>query len=168
MTSGASSIETHRTIPLTRGVEAMVDAADYGRLSAIKWHAHECRGTFYAANGGGKQGRVFMHRLVCDAPKGLQVDHINGNSLDNRRANLRPCVDQQNRWNRGARANSASGIKGVMLCRRTGRWAAAITANGKRHYLGSYADQADAARAYDAAALHLHGAFARLNFPEAV
>lgn len=157
-----------RTIPLTRGLEAIVDAADYEALSAIKWHAHGCRGVFYAANGGGGQGRTFMHRLLCDAPVGLQVDHINGNPLDNRRSNLRLCVDRQNRWNRGARATSASGIKGVMLCRRTGRWAAVITAYRKRHYLGSYVDQAEAARAYDAAALRLHGEFARLNFPEAV
>lgn len=158
-----------RIIPLTRGLEAVVDAADYELLSAFKWYALSVGNGFYAAKGSGNRsgGLVLMHRLLCAAPQALQVDHINGDRLDNRRLNLRLCTQSQNRCNAGVRASNTSGFKGVSWLRKNKKWMAAIQAGGVAQYIGSFTDKAEAARAYDAAALRLHGAFARLNFPEA-
>lgn len=158
-----------RTIPLSRGLEAIVDAADYEALSAFKWYALSTGDGFYAAKGSGSRpgGVVLMHRLLCAAPSGRQVDHINGQRLDNRRANLRLCTQAQNRCNAGIRANNRSGFKGVSRHSKNAVWVAHVQSGGVTHYLGSFGDKAEAARAYDAAARRLHGEFARLNFPEA-
>lgn len=104
-----------------------------------------------------------MHRLIMAPPRHLFVDHINNDPLDNRRANLRLCTLQQNAMNAPGRG-AVSGFKGVFLHRRSGRYYANITVDGRSHHLGSYVDPADAARAYDAAALAHFGEFAWINF----
>lgn len=163
MVQGLSQV---RTIPLSQGLVAIVDAADFDMLSERKWHT---QASGYAAHGSGSRpsGLILMHRLLMEAPAGLQVDHINGNRLDNRRANLRLCTAAQNRCNAGLRAVNKSGFKGVSRHSSNRVWVANVQAGGVAHYIGSYADKVEAARAYDAAALRLHGPFARLNFPEA-
>ncbi len=85
-----------RYIPLTQGKYAIVDAGDYERLSQYRWYATRTRsGACYAAtNMDGTT--VFMHRLIMNAPKGKVVDHINGNGLDDRAANLRICTPGEN------------------------------------------------------------------------
>ena len=150
-----------RWIPLTQGLFALVDEADWALVAPFLWHAARRRTRVYA---GTNSGALLMHRLLlgCD-----EVDHIDGDGLDNRRSNLRACTDSQNNFNQRVRTYSASGFKGVTLDRRYGRWIAQIQAN-KRHYtLGTHATAEEAARVYDAAALRLHGDFARLNFPHA-
>lgn len=107
-----------------------------------------------------------LARAIMNAPDGMVVDHINGNPLDNRRANLRICTVKENNWNRRRRIGGSSGFKGVV---RVGtRWRAIIWPNGKQIYLGSFAEPEEAARAYDRAAREEYGEFACLNFPDPI
>lgn len=158
-------------IPLTQGMVAIVDSDDYDRILATcpTWHARrKVQGTgvsFYAVSSDGRQIR--MHRLVMNAPDGAEVDHRNHNGLDNRKENLRICTNQQNQFNGRARKRRATTAKykGVFQ-EKSGRWRSQICANGTLHYLGKYATEEDAARAYDEKAKELHGEFACLNFPD--
>jgi len=109
--------------------------------------------------------REMLHRLIVGAPVGEVVDHINGDTLDNRRSNLRVCSRAENLWNAGKRRHNTSGFKGVCFDKRDGRWYARIRAVGRVHDLGRYKTAEEAAMAYDAKAAELHGPFARLNFP---
>ena len=107
-----------------------------------------------------------MHRLIMDAPADLQVDHINGNPLDNRRCNMRLCTNQENHYNRQPIEGSTSRFKGVS---RTGkRWLARIHFGGREIYLGCFGTEEEAAKAFDTAASYYQGEFAYLNFKEAV
>ncbi len=150
-------------IPLTKGRVALVDDADKD-LAAFTWHASGAApGYFYAARSyrkEGKQHRVQMHRLIASrvgeiGPK-MVVDHINGDTLDNRRENLRIVSQQVNIRNRkAANRTSVSGIRGVRFYRPNGKWAASISIreegrpNGQRTvHLGYFAtaEEATAAR----------------------
>lgn len=159
-----------REIPLTRGLVALVDAADFDWLSQWKWSVsgsgkYAERAVVIAARPALRTRTIKMHRLIIGALPGQFVDHANMNGLDNRRANLRACTPMQNSYNRGPRGG-VSPFKGVYL--HLGRqWRSTIKADGRVRHLGLFATQEEAARAYDAAATVLHGEFARLNFPEA-
>jgi hypothetical protein len=157
-------------IQLTRGKVALVDEEDFTALSIHKWMATEKRGKFYAVRyvGGRESHRpVYMARVIVGAGPDEQTDHINGDTLDNRRANLRRCSRRQNCWNRHSRI-SASGLLGVHLIRRKHRlrrpWVACINVEGRSRHLGYYATAEAAALAYDAAARELRGEFANGNF----
>lgn len=155
-----------REIPLTRGLVAIVDDDDYDRLTDHSWHAHKTKAGWYARSFAG-----YMHRLVVEAVSGEEVDHQNGNGLDNRRSNLRRCSHSLNVVNR-TYARSVSPYRGVHQQRtRSGapsRWVARVTLNGITHRKFGFLTAEEAARAYDAMAVHLHGPFAQLNFPEVV
>jgi len=155
-----------RYIPLTRGKYAIVDAADYAWLSPHKWFAtgDESRG-FYAARRDGNRV-VLMHRAIMNAPEGAVVDHINHNSLNNRRGNLRLCTQKQNSRSAGPNRRGSSRFKGVYFLKRTGKWLATIGYHGKTIHLGSFDDEIEAAKAYDRKARELFGEFAYLNFPD--
>lgn len=153
-------------IPLTRGLVAIVDDADLPLVSDRKWHAVTSRTTVYAAHTTYPPPRRIesMHRVILGlGPRYPEVDHINGNGLDNRRENLRLAEHRQNMGNMRPRAGGSSRFKGV--CRKqNGRWQAYITVNGKRLHLGYHADETAAAKAYDQAARAAFGEFARTNF----
>jgi len=107
-----------------------------------------------------------MHRQIINIPQGLVCDHINRNGLDNRKANLRPATVSQNLCNRPKRKTKTRSIyKGLEWDKLQNKWKARIQFNNRQIYLGSFAAEADAAKAYDNAAHRLHGRFASLNFP---
>lgn len=159
-----------KKIPLTQGQFAIVDSGDYDSISQWKWLAqyNDCCGTFYAQrNGPGstskKKIKVQMHRLIVDAPVGSLVDHINGDTLDNRRANLRICTKAQNLQNTKPRKRNTSGYMGVGF--RSLKWFASIRANGKHHWLGTFASMEEAVAARQKAEELLHGEFAASKRP---
>lgn len=92
-----------------------------------------------------------------------QVDHVNGNTLDNRAANLRLATPSQNACNHGPQSRNGSGYKGVSWDRSRGKWIAVIAVNKKQKNLGRFATKEAAAHAYNLAAAERHGEFARIN-----
>jgi hypothetical protein len=152
-----------RRIPLTHGLFATVDAADYEKVRKYKWYARRQGYKVYAQ--AFIEGRtVQMHRFLMHPRKGYIVDHIDGNSLNNCRSNLRECTPGQNQANRRPRSGSSSRFVGVSRCE--DRWVAWITHRGRRYWLGTYDDEVEAAKARDRKAVELHGVYAYLNFPE--
>ncbi len=160
-------MQSTREIPLTRGVFAVVDVEDYDLLMARgPWHAARGRcGGFYAERTEGARitkHRVTMHEVIAGRK---WMDHINGDSLDNRKSNLRPATHKENVRNRGPQRNNKSGYKGVVWHTKTRKWHARICVDGRTFSLRYHDDPASAARAYDAAAQEHFGEFAHLNFP---
>lgn len=155
-----------KQILLTRWKIALVDNDDYDWLSEWTWAAYLNSGKWYACQSKKNYSRVTvpMHRVIMDAPKGMVVDHINGDGLDNRRANLRICTTAENMRNRGLPSNNTSGYKGVFI-QKNGKSNAHIQLNRKLIHLGMFNNPVDAAHAYDEAAKRLFGEFANLNFP---
>ena len=155
-----------KTIGLTQGFETIVDDQDFEWLSKSKWYTKRGRKLFYARHkerGKKHQKEVLMHRLILNAPQGMQVDHINGDGLDNRRSNLRLATNSQNLKNQGPHKDNCSGFKGVYWDKRAHKWRAQIRTDGKKTGLGYFTLKEDAARAYNDAASKAHGTFAWLN-----
>lgn len=159
-----------REIPLSRGKVALVSDEDYENISQYKWYAHFSSGKWYAYRNAqsleGKRQTISIHRSILDVGPISQVDHIDGDGLNNIRTNLRPATKLENSQNKGRQWNNTSGFKGVSYFKRTGRWVAHISIGGKNFHLGFFSTREEAARAYDEAALAHYGQFARLNFPE--
>lgn len=157
-----------KEIPLSQGKVALVDDEDYDRLAAHNWYASKDGRTYYARRRDGRNGPTrVMHRVILDAEAQIEVDHINGNGLDNRRSNLRPCTRKENGRSRRAtrKPGQHSAHKGVIYNVRAKKWRAYIYPDGRNTHLGYFKDEIDAALAYDAAAVRYFGAFARVNFP---
>ena len=138
-------------IPLTRGKTAQVDDSDLSALLKHKWHL--TAGGYAAANSSvdGSREYVYMHRLLLDAGPDDIVDHIDGNRLNNTRANLRLVTRTQNQWNRRTQDN-ACGYKGVSWHRHKGKYYARIQVNGHRRFLGYFETAYEAHLAYEMAA----------------
>lgn len=153
-------------IPLTRGYVAIIDEADADQASARTWSARIDGRNVYAVTktrtSDGSRRLLGMHTFLTGWPL---VDHINGDGLDNRRANLRHATTAQNQRNARLRSDNASGFKGVHWDASQRRWKAQISVGGKRLSRGRYLTAEEAAHAYDDAARELHGEFATLNFP---
>jgi len=161
-----------KEIPLTRGMVARVDDEDYERLVRHRWHLADTGTRFYVARYcrvGEKRGRskLWMHREVIGAPAGLFVDHIDGDGLNNQKANLRLCTYSQNNRNK-VKTRARRRFRGIRPVKdsKHGRWRADITINGKTRYLGTFATDVEAARAYDRVLIEVGGEFARPNFPD--
>lgn len=161
-----------REIQLTKGYVALVDDVDFWLVSQFNWRPTKSpKGrTYYAvADSGGQRFR--MHRLILGSPRrDLEVDHRDGNGLNNCRSNLRLATHNQNTFNTRAHVDSVSRFKGVWFNKNTkGKaWAAEIFCRGRKHWIGSFSTEIEAAMAYDSKARELHGEFASLNFPSEV
>jgi len=103
---------------------------------------------------------VLMHRQLLNAPDGMLVDHKNGDTLDNRRSNLRLATRQQNNCNSSMQRRNTSGFKGVSWSTSSKKWKAQIQVNGKNKYLGVFETREKAHEVYASAAHELHGDFA--------
>ena len=147
-------------VPLTQGKHSILDADD-ARLIVRPWFAAHIEKLWYAhSNVNGKTKK--LHRVILGlTDTSIDIDHEDGDGLNNRRSNLRVCTHAQNMANRSKNALSSSKYKGV--CNRDGRWTAQIQVAGIKQYLGSFDSEEDAARAYNYAALRLSGKFARIN-----
>jgi len=156
--------QSYRLIPLTQGQNAVVDSADYNWLDQWNWSSHwnKCTRSFYAIRFTRKEGCVRMSRQILGFPQEF-VDHKNGNTLDNRRDNLRKSSCSGNSANSGKRKINTSGYKGVFRYYR--KWRAQICCQYKIIYLGLFDSKEQAAHAYDDAAKKYFGEFAHLNFP---
>ena len=154
----------YRIIRLTTGERVLVDAEDYPKVACLRWRRSGKPGNYYAQAYLGGRRFTPMHRLVLglEIGDGKVVDHINRNTFDNRRANLRICSNRQNQMNKPAsKGKRYSKYKGVCWHKRDQRWCAMI--DGGKH-LGNFDSELEAARAYDEAALRLYGEFAYFNF----
>lgn len=164
-----------KLIPLNQGYFAIVDEDDYLELSKYNWFFVKLKTSIYARRNihihvskyNYKASLELMHRRIMKLKKGdkKEVDHINGNGLDNRKSNLRICDRYMNNRNCRCFMKKTSKYKGVSLAkgRKVKKWYATITYNKKQIWLGSYDNEEDAANAYDAAAIKYFGEFANLN-----
>lgn len=147
-------------IGLVNGGFAVVDDESLPLMGARRWRRKSDHGRTYVYSS--TRPQVALHRLIADPPAGMMVDHINGNGLDNRRANLRVASNSQNQANR-QRVRGAY-IKGICFHRKSGKWQAQIKKDDVNFYLGLYASEEAAAHAYAKAAHRLFGEFAWTNF----
>jgi len=143
---------------LTQGQFTVVDDIDFDRFGHLKWAAHfgKSHRTSYAFAGGRP-----LHRLILDAPRELQVDHIDGDGFNNMRSNLRLCTQSQNQHNQGLRIDNSTGFKGVSREHSSGLYEANIKLNGKQRKLGRFKTPELAHAARCVAVQELHGAVAR-------
>jgi hypothetical protein len=148
-------------IPLSSGLSCLVDDENHEHLSKHNWNTSRAKkDQFYAqAVIGGKIIR--MHRLLCGAKQGDIVDHINGDTLDNRRCNLRIVDTSQNMINSKMRRNNTSGYKGVGFSKLDNKWFAYISVDKKRIGLGRFKDKGDAIAARQKAEKEIYGEFLR-------
>lgn len=164
--------DSYRLIPLSRGLYAKVSPEDYDHLMQWKWYAHLSapnKGTYAKTHktiSEKKYTKVSMHREILrdQLSEGMQVDHINGDTLDNRRENLRICNRYENARNRGTSRNNETGYKGVRKNGKNG-FGASVMADRKLHWLGTYRTPELAHEAYCHAAESLHGAFYKSGCP---
>lgn len=154
-------------IELSQGKVARVSPEDWDAMTAIKWYSQRTpsTGSHYAGttirNSNGRPTTLQMHRLLMGSPKGFVVDHRNGDTLDNRRENLRLASVRQNCQNTKKPAHNTSGFKGVWWSVQKKRWRAQIRVDGKLVHLGAHASPEQAHESYCRAAAKYFGEFAR-------
>jgi len=158
-----------KEIPLTQGYVTLVDDEDYDFLMQWKWCACVRENGYIRAmrrskKNNGIRKSIYMHREIMPVPDDKSVDHINGNPLDNRKANLRICTHEQNCCNRVRRKPNPTGYCGVY--RSGSKFLAQVMIKGRLTYFGTYDTAELAAKARDVAAIKHFGEFARLNFPK--
>ncbi|HNX82743.1 MAG TPA: HNH endonuclease [Candidatus Omnitrophota bacterium] len=138
-----------------------IDKADEEKILSMHWCISKKSSGHYVVN---RKTGVYLHRFIMKAEKGQTVDHINHNTLDNRKSNLRICSHAENTRNRkGKNKNNTSGLKGVFWIKSAKLWRAQIKVNNVIKYLGYYKNALDAAKEYDKAAKMFHGAFASFS-----
>jgi hypothetical protein len=163
-----------KEIKLTMGQVALVDDEDFDRVNAFKWCVKKFirSGKVYyygeraIKSENGKQKHQYIHQFIIGTPeKGLEIDHIDGNKLNNQKINLRVVTHQQNMMNKRKLTKGFSIYKGVYLDKRNQKWNVKICINWERIHLGTFTNEEDAGRAYDIGAIKYYGEYARLNFP---
>lgn len=158
--------------PLNENEIAYIDSADFDLVKDTVWRAEKGKYTTYAVHRewqgkGEKELRHYMHRIIANAGSDTEVDHIDGNGLNNRRSNLRITDKNGNMANRQKNARGTSRFKGVSRMS-NGRWRAYIQVRKKLRQIGTFNDEELAAKAYDIAAREGFGEFARPNFPDMI
>ena len=153
------------TIPFRNGMRVLIDESVCGFISRWDWGISPMSGLWYAVRSEGPRSayrKILMHRSIMGDPDAF-VDHINHDTLDNRRSNLRACTCAQNAYNKKLSSANRSGFKGVCWDRERSMWVAHIKLNGSNRKLGRFKQAVDAAAAYDTAAHNLFGEFALTN-----
>jgi hypothetical protein len=155
-----------KRIPLNQGKICLVDDEDYDWVKKLNLHAIY-NGTWYVRCDI-KSKHFMLHRLILNATKGVKVDHISGNGLDNRRCNLRPVTPSQNNMNRVKSTiingrTCTSVYKGVSWNKPINKWIVHIKINGKARHVGCFTSEIDAAKAYNEEAKKVFGEYAKLN-----
>jgi len=148
------------------GYDVLIDDEDFEKAQYIKWHRINKNGSPYFSKSfrskDNKYHSILLHRLIINAPHGKHVDHINGDTLDNRKSNLRICSRTDNNCNLKRRVDNTSGYKGVSFDKKKKKWAAYISKNKKRHFLGYFNTPKEAHKAYCKASKKYHGEFRRI------
>lgn len=158
--------KTRVFIPITKGQVLIIDHDDYELVKQYKWYATTNCSVYYARTKkhiNGKIARILLHRLITNCPRDMQIDHIDGNGLNNCRDNLRVCTHSQNQHNKKKMKRNTSGYKGVFFNKRDSNWKSMIMVNKKSVFLGYFSNPEDAYKAYCEAAEKYHGEFKNLD-----
>lgn len=152
-----------KQILLSKGKVTIVDDEEFDKLSQNKWYCSHYGYAVRTYRNGKKRGMYWMHRQIMNCPDNMEVDHINGNRLDNRKENLRLCSRLENCKNISTPITNNSGYKGVSLDKRRGKFRAYITIENKQKWLGYFNTAKEAAVKYNEAAIEYYKEFAKLN-----
>jgi hypothetical protein len=153
---------------VNRDFNAIVDDDMYEEINKYKWYDNARGYTYKRTKIEGKWTTMTMHKYIMNTPRGMQVDHINGNRLDNRKNNLRIVNSKRNNWNSSkpksyGNTEMGSKYKGVGIHSTYKKFRARIYKEGKEYHLGFFDTDKEAAIAYNKKAIELFGEFARLN-----
>lgn len=155
-----------KEIQLSQGKVALIDDDDFERVNQFKWSfgvSKRDKTIYVKRRDWSKKEYIKLHRFILNAPKNKQVDHIDGNGLNNQKSNLRLCSQSENKRNSKIYSNNTSGYKGVTFSRSNSKWIARVMVNKKYVNFGSYKTKEEAAIAYNNAAIKHYGNFARIN-----
>lgn len=153
-------------IPLTKDQTASIDLENYELIREYKWCANKHNNCWYAQTSkkfNNKVQKIYMHRLIMHAKKDQIIDHIDGNSLNNCRSNLRFCSHTENLYNTSARRNNKLGYKGIYWNKKEKKFRCYINVNKKNIHIGYFSTIEDAILSYNQAAQKYHKEFAKLN-----
>jgi len=141
------------------GVSALIDDGDASLVREFRWFEHRAKSKVYLRGYKGlrRNGLVYLHHVICRRSPGMEIDHINGDGLDNRRANLREVDRTHNNANRKY-------VRGCHFEKRTGMWRAEISKNGVRYRLGRFPTMQNARDAYRAKKAALYPGFYTNDF----
>jgi len=155
------------------GYDILVDDEDISRIQERHWYVNKAQvrkhNLYYFYNDricNSKKETITLHRYIFGAVKGdgYSIDHVNGNTLDCRKENLRRCLNRDNVKNSRKRIVASSHYKGISWHTQAKKWEVGIISAGKSYYLGLHDNEMVAARIYDMAALHFFGEYASINF----
>jgi hypothetical protein len=155
--------ENYMEITLSNGLKTKVNTEDYNKYKNFSWTF--CGSGMPSVKGWYKGKKEYLHRLITNCPKEYVVDHINRDTLDNRKCNLRICTHKDNMRNRISKTGTSK-YKGVNWDKNRKKWAVYIRYNNRTYNLGRYENEKEAGRVYDKKAKEFFGEFAKLNFPK--
>lgn len=148
-------------IPISKSEFAVVDIDDLPLV--LDYSPTWCRDSDYAY-ATNRRNPLAMHRVILNPPKGLDVDHVNGDKFDNRRSNLRLATRSENCANKKIRSDNKTGFKGVFWISTKNRFVVEVEKQGVKKYVGAFKCKYDAATAYNFAAFEIFGVFAKTNY----